>query len=516
MENFDFTSWERRKSERRKLQRRQRILRSNFLKQLNTLSENDFAQFALQFQETLSEDIRLDPFLIDTEKYLIAFYNLFLSLEFNIYYGPIPRLSGVEPDNRFPLFAYDNNRAILIEDNPAYLFADLADIQPRSPIPIIGLSYNSLASNRIAGSTGQRLFNYSIESLKKSKSLAGALALGHLTISLDTLREAISLNPFYQAKQLNQLAQRIGLVDFLRPPIDALPVYGQQVSSNHELSYNLEQFLKDADKTSSTGSEITTGDVTQAKPDEALADPDYYLKELKKAKLIKESSHDELSATMQGTAYLRSRVLPFPLGQLLYYTCLTAREEVQKVAKVAFFEAIKQGTIQQSPQDHSPLFVSIDDIDNFAAVNFFPVSSIQVKLPLENSEAEIKELLQRIIGDPFTKTDWGGEQNDIFSSRVVRNGKRLLAAFFLKGPSVKGRLTLAKCGKNGDQIQRLFQSPADMFVVQFNGEIDERVIEECRQKVSHLRLTQNKNAFFTVIDGGDTARLMAAYSRNTP
>jgi len=265
----------------------------------------------------------------------------------------------------------------------------------------------------------------------------------------------------------------------------------------------------------STGSEITTGDVTQAKPDEALSDPDYYLKELKKAKLIKEGSHGELSATMQGTAYLRSRVLPYPLGQLLYYTCLTAREEVQRVAKVAFLETIRQGAIQQPSQDYSPLSVAIDDIDSFATVNFVPASSIQVRLPLDNSEAEIKELLQRIIGDPFIKKDWGGEQNDIFSSRIARKGKRLLAAFILKGPSVKGRLTLAKCGKNGDQIQRLFQSPADMFVVQFNGEIDQSVIEECRQKVRLLRLTQNKNVFFTVIDGLDTARLMAAYSSNT-
>lgn len=158
-------------------------------------------------------------------------------------------------------------------------------------------------------------------------------------------------------------------------------------------------------------------------------------------------------------------------------------------------------------------FKAIDDIDSFAAVSFYPANTISAKLPLENPEAEIKELLQRIIGDPFTRTDWGGEQNDIFSSRVILNGKRLLAAFFLKGPSVKGRLTLAKCGKNGDQIQRLFQSPADMFVVQFNGEIDERVIEECRQKVRHLRQTQNKNAVFTVIDGVDTARLIMAYGR---
>jgi len=247
MVNFDLDKYEQEKNERRKLRGRQRTLRRSFLKYLNTLSEKDLAQFALQFQETLAEDIRLDPFWIDTDRYLIAIYNLFRSLGFNVYYGPLPRLSGVQPNYRYPLFAYDSNRAILIEDNPTYLFADLADVQPRSPYPIIGLSYNSIAT-----SIGHTRFSYAVESLKESKSIAGALALGHLTISLDTLREAISLNPYDQADQLKQLAQRIGLVDFLRPPIDALPVFGQQVSSNHDPSYNLEQFLKDADKTSST------------------------------------------------------------------------------------------------------------------------------------------------------------------------------------------------------------------------------------------------------------------------
>ena len=84
--------------------------------------------------------------------------------------------------------------------------------------------------------------------------------------------------------------------------------------------------------------------------------------------------------------------------------------------------------------------------------------------------------------------------------------------FFLKGPAVKGRLTIAKCGKNGDQIQRLFQSPAELFVIQFNGEIDERIIEEARQKTSYLRSSGSEGAVFTVIDGLDTARLFSAYS----
>ena len=505
MEPFDPEKYEEEKRERRRLRARQNGLRREFLRHVITLSEGQWEHFASRFEESLEDDIRLEEYWIDTDRYLIAIYNLFRGLGFRLYSGPLPRVSGVQPDYHFPLLAYDSSRAILIENNPTYLFVDLADVQPRSPLPLIGLSYNSIVT-----SPRQSSSDYPLESLRKSKRLAGALALGHLTISTETLKDAISLNPFKQTEELKQLANRIGLGDFLRPPIDTLPVFGQHVSANHDLTYNAKQFLEDARRTSSTGSQLSPGDVTQAGADEALADPDYFLKELQKARLIGEGAHGGLSSTARGTAYLRSRVLPFPLGLLLYHTCLAAREEVQQAAKVAFLESIQQAKIQESA-DLAPLFVAIDDIDSFAKVNFFPANSIQPKVPLQSSEAETKELIQRILADPFVKTDWGGEQNDIYSSRVLRNGKRLLAAFFLKGPSVRGRLTIAKCGKNGDQIQRLFQLPADMFVIQFNGAIDERVMEECRQKVKLLRVTQNKGAFFTTIDGIDTARLMAAY-----
>jgi hypothetical protein len=331
MNTFDIDKWEQEKRERRKLRGRQRSLTKRFLHDINTLSEQTWSYYAGQFQENLEDDIRLDPYWIDTERYLITIFNLFLGLGFKVYFGPMPRVSGVNLDYHFPLLAYDNNRAILVENSPTNLFADLADIQPRIPMPIVGLSYNSLAT-----SSGKKGYNYAIDSLKRSKSIAGALALGHLTFSLDTLRESILLNPYTQTDQLKQLAARIGLVDFLRPPVDALPIFGQQASANNDLAYNIDQFLKDAKRTSNTGSQISVGDVTQATPDEALTDPDYYFRELEKAKMLKEGKHGELSATLKGTAYIRSRILPFPLNQLLYYTCLAAREEVQKGTKAAF------------------------------------------------------------------------------------------------------------------------------------------------------------------------------------
>jgi hypothetical protein len=80
----------------------------------------------------------------------------------------------------------------------------------------------------------------------------------------------------------------------------------------------------------------------------------------------------------------------------------------------------------------------------------------------------------------------------------------------VKGPGTKGTLTIAKCGKHGDQIQRLFQSPAELFVIQYIGEIHERVVGEAKEKVENLR-SKEKEAVVTIINGYDTARLLIAY-----
>lgn len=503
---FDATKYEEEKRERRRLRGRQRSLTTRFLKKADSLSEIDWQSFSVSFSEMLLKDKELDPGWIDPERYFIAIFNIFSSLGFKVHFGPIPRLSDVQPEYRYPILVYDNSRAILLENGPINLFADLADIQPLCPLPIIGISYNSIISSKV----GPAQWGYAAQSLQQSKRIAGALALAHITLGFVDLSDAIKINPFRDKNSVIPLANRIGLLSLLRPPVDSIPVFGQQASANYELKYNIEQFLKDSLKTSQTGSNISNGDITQAKPNEAMDDPEYYFKELQRTKLLSKNSKGDFLGTPTGWSYLRSRILPFPLGQLLYHTCQTAREEIKNATKEAFLQALQIGTTQFSSQP-LPLFISIEEIDSFSKIALVPPNAMVGKFPIKESEAKIKKVILSAIGDPFEKTDWGGEQNDIFTTRVQYRGKRVPAAFFLKGPSVSGRLTIAKCGKNGDQIQRLFQSPADIFIVQYNGEIDERVLEECRQKVALLRSEGKTISFFTIIDGLDTARLLAAY-----
>ena len=93
------------------------------------------------------------------------------------------------------------------------------------------------------------------------------------------------------------------------------------------------------------------------------------------------------------------------------------------------------------------------------------------------------------------------------------NGIRHPTGFLLKGPGIgKKEMTIADCGKNGDQIVRLFTTPADLFVVQYVGPIADMLVRDVQGKVAELR-AQGREAHFLIMDGQDTARLLHAYGK---
>src|SRR5262245_52420615 len=108
--------------------------------------------------------------------------------------------------------------------------------------------------------------------------------------------------------------------------------------------------------------------------------------------------------------------------------------------------------------------------------------------------------------------DWGGESNDIFTTKVKMKGVRRRAAFALKGPAKKGPLVPAMMGKNGDQIQRLLKSPADVFFVQYEGEIKESIVE-LMEELAKAKALLGQQVFFGIIDKVDTYRLRLAYPK---
>jgi len=152
--------------------------------------------------------------------------------------------------------------------------------------------------------------------------------------------------------------------------------------------------------------------------------------------------------------------------------------------------------------------VTVDDIHSFAKVRKIrTVPAKRLALP----EKAFKEGIQRIIQEFGTFNDSPGERFDLLSTRVVLNSSRIATAFAFKGPGKKGVLRPASLGRNGDQIQRLFHSEAELFLLQYWGQVDESVVEQMRVFATARSVHTGERVRYGVIDGRDSDRLVLAY-----
>lgn len=153
--------------------------------------------------------------------------------------------------------------------------------------------------------------------------------------------------------------------------------------------------------------------------------------------------------------------------------------------------------------------ISIDDIDSLKTA-----WSVEAPNMLENemSEETFKTGLQKIIGESGTFKDWGGEVADLYTTRLKIGGVRKATAIALKGPAQKGKLTPGKMGKNGDQIQRLLEAPAEVFLIQYCRQIDHSVVAQMEKLAIVRSLFVGKPILFGIIDGQDSKRITMAYA----
>jgi hypothetical protein len=151
--------------------------------------------------------------------------------------------------------------------------------------------------------------------------------------------------------------------------------------------------------------------------------------------------------------------------------------------------------------------IYIDDIDSFKNVRKIELGTNEV---LE--ESQIKKGLQTILNENGKFNDWGGETSDL-TTQVIMGGKKYVAAFALKGRGTGGILTPKKMGKNGDQIQRLFGSPADVFIIQYHQQIADSVVSQMETYATVTSIHKLKKIFYGIIDGKDTMRLVSAYAK---
>ncbi len=154
--------------------------------------------------------------------------------------------------------------------------------------------------------------------------------------------------------------------------------------------------------------------------------------------------------------------------------------------------------------------ISIQEIDEFSKIKKMK----PMEYDLEKNEDDIKELFKKIAGERGVFKDWPGEKNDLLTY-LTMNGKRFLVAFAFKGKSMKKikKLRPMDMGKNGDQVERLFSSPAEIFLVQFIGQINELMLSRMEEQAILKSYYTGKKIYYGIIDGNDTSKIFSKYAK---
>ncbi len=155
----------------------------------------------------------------------------------------------------------------------------------------------------------------------------------------------------------------------------------------------------------------------------------------------------------------------------------------------------------------STLQLQPNDIQQFSAIDpLWTPSKAELRHLADVPERQVKEVIAELLGEHHIPADWGGEESDLFSAELLVGSQRRTGAFLLKGPARFHQMMPADLGKNGDQLYRLFNIPADIYVVQHCHTISPAV----RKTVEAFALQRSLTApcRYVIMDGCETARLL--------
>jgi hypothetical protein len=149
--------------------------------------------------------------------------------------------------------------------------------------------------------------------------------------------------------------------------------------------------------------------------------------------------------------------------------------------------------------------ITIDDIGSFSKIGTEARRDVKGL-----RESVVKNAFVKIIRERGSFKDWGGEKSDLYTTKLRMRGRRIAAAIAFKGRATTGKLVPAKMGTNGDQVNRLFDEPAEVFLVVYGGQIDSSIVAQMRA-FAMGRAIGGHRTYYGVIDGTDLGRIAAAY-----
>jgi hypothetical protein len=229
-------------------------------------------------------------------------------------------------------------------------------------------------------------------------------------------------------------------------------------------------------------------------------------KKLETAKLIHQTSQNGDTAYTKDDAYKAAEVWT----KILKYA--GKKDKIKKIpTKVNPGGSVKTKTITfRVPVNKVRIEqITIDDVSSFNKVRNKKPQRGLAKIPEAKMKKGILKILKETSNPP---KDWGGEKNDIYTNKLLMDGKRFHAAFALKGPGkTVAKLMPKDMGKNGDQIERLHRSAAQVFFVQYWKDIGQEIVDLMEPLSQAKSYSQGRIIYYGIIDGDDSSRLIQAY-----
>ncbi len=159
------------------------------------------------------------------------------------------------------------------------------------------------------------------------------------------------------------------------------------------------------------------------------------------------------------------------------------------------------------------IILTIDDIDNFSSIKNISSNEVMDYASGEFLEDDVEECFLEALVEPYKEVDSGSETRDLFTDKLIVNGKRLSTAIMFKGRGLKGSLSLNKCGSKGNQLLKLAKNnAAECFIVQHVDKIEPDVREALIDFI--LANTRFNKTYVCFIDGLDTARFLKGMGKN--
>ncbi len=155
------------------------------------------------------------------------------------------------------------------------------------------------------------------------------------------------------------------------------------------------------------------------------------------------------------------------------------------------------------------LQVFAEDISEFSKCREVTRRSVKIDDNKLIPETAVKKYFAEIIYQGFVPKDWAGEKSDLFCDHVHVGGQRCNAAFLLKGPSNFEPMTFRNIGKGQDQILRLYEEPAELFILQHCHYVKPEIYKLMRTFSSDF----TRISRYCIIDGEDTLRILKAYGK---